>query len=678
MNWIGKSISRKVIVISTVISLLVFLALGSIIGFQVHKNFTEEITMKLSLEADNIAKELNTFFTKNGTVVEQMATNADYIPFLKSIKTREDKFAHPDFRKFTGQMKAIEATDSNISAAWLGIVGSSDLVLSDPTYQAKPEFVITQRPWFVQMVETDGLTYTAPYVDAISGGLVITIAYPLKDNGTIVGNTAMDLTIEEISNYLSSFKIGETGYCILIAADGTVVYHPDPERILNDNMTTLEGDIGVLGKRMVAGEKDVAEYTFEGADKYFAFSPIASNGWSVGVMVDQSETRAEVSAFVFLIAGLFALATLFLVVLIAFFTKSALKKVPSVLKTIQIFSEGDFTTRIENPSNDEIGQIAHAFNHMGDKLTHVVSTVMNSSEKLYQSAEGLVNIAGESSKALGEVATTIGEISEGTSSQAEDTERTAQEVKVLAAEIDKVLENTDGIYKKTDDAFEMSEQGAKTMLTLTKHSTENLNSIRSIKTIVLDVDKSSSEISSIVDTINQISEQTNLLALNASIEAARAGEAGRGFAVVAEEIRKLAEQTSEATEDIRLQIQSIQDKSKHAVEETESSEKIVKENDVVVGETEQIFSKISTLLNELIRLTEMTKEDGTQMAHKKDEIVGLIDSITATAEEVSAGTEEMSASTEEQLAGIEMLNGYTKELRDVAKVLQEELSVFKI
>ncbi|MGX8796601.1 methyl-accepting chemotaxis protein [Fusibacter sp. JL298sf-3] len=678
MNWFKKSLSRKLIISSISVALIVFVCLGAVIGLQVHKQLTEQAKSELSYEAENIAGELNTFFDKNGTIVEQMALNPDFTDFVNAIKTRQDKFDHPEFKKIAGQMGAIENTDPNISIAWLGIVESSDLVLSNTDYQSKPDFEITGRPWFTQMIEEDGLTYTPPYFDAITDALVITIAYPLKVGDKVVGNTAMDLTISEIGSYLASFEIGESGYCILVAADGTVVYHPDPDRILNDNVTQLDSDITLPGERMVAGETGVSTYSFEGTDKYIAYAPILSNGWSIGVMIDQSEIAGQVRELTFGIISMFVVGTLVLVLLIALITRSTLKRVPYLLQNIQTLSEGDFTVAMEDLSSDEIGQIADAFNTVSGNLKHVFTTVIQSSEKLYQSSEGLVDISEESTKALSEISTTINEITEGTASQARDTESTSGEVKVLAQEIEKVLKNADAIYEKTEDAFETSQRGANTIQALTQYSHDSMTSIQSIKAISADMDKSSNEISSIVDTINQISEQTNLLALNASIEAARAGEAGKGFAVVAEEIRKLAEQTSGSTESIRSQIMTIQEKSKHAVEETESSEQIVKNNEAIVQETRAAFEQISTRLSELIDITEMTKEDGLIMSRKKDEIVGLVSSITATAQQVSAGTEEMSASTEEQLASIELLASYTRDLRDIAKVLQDELRAFKI
>ena len=393
MGWINKSMSRKLLAISIVISLVLFTILGSIIGTRISTMMTEQAKSKLSYEATLIADNLNLFFQKNGTVVEQMATNPDVFELLNDVKAREEKFKHPKFKNLVDQMKAIKATDSNIGLAWLGIVGSSDLLLDDYTWQAGPDFPITQRPWFLQMEKEDGLTFTPPYLDSITNDLVITIAYPIKDNGKIIGNTAIDLTIGYIKEYLSSFKVGESGYCVLISSDGTIVYHPDEERIMKDNMTTMEGKLGEIGTRMVAGETGVEQYSFDGTDKYVAFVPIAANGWSVAVMIDKAETTAAVTSFLSLIITIFVIATILLVVI--FYAVTSRGIVSPIRKLTALTDElaaGNLDVDIDIKSEDEVGHLAESMKALTARLSSYIDYIQEISSALDDLGHGNLKI----------------------------------------------------------------------------------------------------------------------------------------------------------------------------------------------------------------------------------------------------------------------------------------------
>lgn len=672
-----SSLRRKILGITFAVTLTTFIILGSWINSSVSNQLESEVQKELSKDAELIASDINSFFKEYGMLVSQMAKNKDLTAIVKNYTKRSEKRLDENYSKVVDTLLDIKSSDSNLGLVWLGSVAANDLITDIYDYDAALDFDISNRGWFKEMVSIDGLTYTEPYIDKVTGGTVISIVSPIKDKGQIIGNVGIDLQLGEIKELMSKHKIGKTGYPILISKIGMVVEHPDSAQINKTNMTELDGKLGELASEMIKGNSAISEYTYEGTTKYFAYSPVLANGWSVGTMVPKSETTAVINSFVMINTGAFIFVTILLLVVLFVIITRALRQVPLLVDSMTTFSKGDLTHDLNIKTNDEIGRIAKAYNYALKSINEVIKDAFHASDSVKSASEAMVVIANESKQALDEVSQTVNEVTKGTSDQANQTEQSVHSIHDLSDKIESLIDQTENIYTKTDNIHDLSKKGGSALTALNDQSDANQKSVSMIKNIVEEMDQSSGEISTIVDMINSISEQTNLLALNASIEAARAGEAGRGFAVVADEIRDLAEQTSSATEDIRDKILDIQNKSTIAVQQTESSEKIVAGNVEIVNETEEIFNNIIKELQILFDISKKSKDEAEEMKSQKDEIINFIESVSSLSEETSAAMEEMSATTEEQLAGMDNLASEAKNLSDLAIHLHEILEHFK-
>ena len=178
--------------------------------------------------------------------------------------------------------------------------------------------------------------------------------------------------------------------------------------------------------------------------------------------------------------------------------------------------------------------------------------------------------------------------------------------------------------------------------------------------------------------INSISEQNNLLAPNAAIEAARAGESGKGFAVVAEEIRKLAEQASNFTDDIKIVIEELKTNSQNAFDKMQEVTNIVDSQTESVKETENRFVLIAEAIDLIKSVIEKLNASDELLDKNKNLLLSHIQNTTAITEESAAGTQEASASMEELSANIEEISNSSEELASIAEDLRMIIETFKI
>lgn len=470
-------------------------------------------------------------------------------------------------------------------------------------------------------------------------------------------------------------------YAIVIDTNVTAVAHSD----VNKLGKTYDDEYTIAGAKN--GKEQFSRWYAEvqGIWTYDIMQPIYKNGELYGVM-DIGVPESGITDIIKSVIGYQILIVIIGFVVIAILMWLVIDKIVKAIKSLEAlvgktaeldFNEEEAQLSLQN-RNDEIGVMAQAIIEMRATLKSVIEGILKTSHSLSEASETLSRISDDSVKSTDEITAAIGEMAKATEEQALDTEKGAEQVNELSLEIDQVLESTKGIVQMTGKMDRMSTEGVKTVQKLESWSNKNKESSQNVSTIVQEVDRTSADISSIVNTITEIASQTNLLALNASIESARAGEAGKGFAVVAEEIRKLSEQTSKATEDIKSKIEAIQGISQNAVAEISESLKIVDQNAEAAQETKVIFDNIKKGLDETIDIAKEVTHLSDQMNRRKETIIGVIQNISASAEETSASTEEVSASAQEQLHSIETVAENAEALNHIAADLKNEMNRFKL
>lgn len=334
-----------------------------------------------------------------------------------------------------------------------------------------------------------------------------------------------------------------------------------------------------------------------------------------------------------------------------------------------LFLINDLVTNNAKLSLDEQTVLLHNLksNNENNKFIHnKITTIANDLDVLSKE----VNIITKKNvDATNEIAITTDEIASGTSNQASNIQKSATSLNILSNKITDLVNSSIEMETASKSTEELNLHGIHAVNSLKLKTIESNDNILILVKKIDSLNKKSTAINTIVETITSIASQTNLLALNAAIEAARAGESGKGFSVVADEVRKLSEQTSSATEEIKKLITEVQVETSDAVTAMTATQKIIKEQDVAFQNTEDIFNKISQSIKTISKHITLGNDAIKNINKNKNGLLASIENITAVSEQTAASTQEVNSKTQYMQSQIQNFSSLTEKLNDSIKTL---------
>ncbi len=518
-----------------------------------------------------------------------------------------------------------------------------------------------------------------PYIsDIMNDGqqMVFLLEVPIITDGRFDGVVYGGISADFLSDIVSNLSMGNDGVAYVLDNRGNVIGHREAS-IVKEGSNMIEAaktdpsvaDVAAVNQRMIQRETGFGTYNFYGDNKFVGFAPIDGNQeWSIAIEASQREFKSTLDRSIMLTVLVIVLVVLATFPVAVNVGRSISGPIRSCVARLEKMTDGDLhTPSPQVKSKDETAQLAKALETMLFRLNDVAQDV---SQHLGKMAQGdfqetitrtywgdfvameqsiktihnsLKDTLSQISQSAGTVASSAVQVSNGAQSISQGATEQASAIHELSATADSIAENARQTAATAEEAGHfVAQAGAQLGV--------SVDYVQELNAAMEKISGSSTKISKIIDTIENIAFQTNILALNAAVEAARAGSTGKGFAVVADEVRNLASKSNEAAK---------------------ATKELIERSITAVAEGGQVVTKVTESLDKTSSIAE-------NVTIKVDAVVGAVKSQTAAISQVTEGIDQISSIIQSTSATSEQSAAAAQELSGQSLLMNKLVRKFRL
>ena len=651
----------------TIISIIGIIC--AVVGYALYKRNTAQFNSFTSQQYSNIKKSIDIFIQTGKNVVTMLAAHptvqwADETIYNYTIEAQKSGIIYTHTGKTEQDIvtlfRATERSFPEFREIYMGTKWGG--AVSSWSEEENKGYDPRERSWYKKAVESNGNIIITPVYISTNGQPVISLAKTIMDtNNSILGCIGLDINLTDLTSFIGSVKVGNTGYCMLIQDDGMILANAKHSeynfKTLHETNLAAFTEIGKTsnGSMLVTLDgKMVKAYIF----------PLPDLGWKLVIFVEQNEILSLFYALVRIMV-LIGLAMFVFYFTLAILASRALKRYFTRLETLLgKIAAGDLTDRIKVKRNDEIGRLMTHLNMATEHSHTMLAALREEADKMTAIGSDLSSNMEETATAVKQISSNAATVKEKALMQAAGVTETAATGEQIQGKLNLLVE---GITKQSESITQSSAlitSTAENMLRINKILSQNDELIKTVygqmkagtdgaraaNEFVKKIAERSEALLEASQVIQNIASQTNLLAMNAAIEAAHAGESGKGFAVVADEIRKLAEESNMQGKQIGAVIKESTEIIAQVSEAGIQAEKTFTD---VYG----LISTISEKEDSIVNLMREQEENGAQ-------VLSAIETINKVTRDVSSASVEMLEGGKQITAEMQKLAEITRETTD--------------